>query len=162
MLGSRVITRFLFFIEEEREKIRKVGKCLLIIITRSTGKGLPPPWVQRWSVECNGEDLHECSGSFSSEVSPRSAQWPSEEAEPQQQDQSGMGSMDSLTGAARTVKDSTDSKDSGTVWIFADQPPQWQFRCLFLEGFESSNRHIHFMKFIGWLPGVSKSLLLAC
>lgn len=30
-----------------------------------------------------------------------------------------------------------------------------------MEGFESGNRHVQFIKFIGWLIDVSKSVLLA-
>lgn len=45
---------------------------------------------------------------------------------------------------------------------FLQHSSQWQLRHLLLEGFESGNRHIRPIKFIGWLVGVSKSLLLAC
>lgn len=131
------------------------------MIKRSTGKGLPAPWVQRWLVKCDGGDLRGSSGSFSREVSLRAVQWPREGAGPQQQDQTGTGSTGSLIGAARTAEDRTDSKRLQQCVDFLQRSPLWQLRLLLLEGFESDKRHIRFTKFIGWLLVVSKSLLLA-
>lgn len=109
MLESKAIIQLNFFHKEGKKEIKQQSRKTPRTIMRSIGKGLSPLQVQRW--------LRECKWGRSFPV--MSLQELPESQQQSRATAAGPAGWEtrSLIGASRTVKSSTNSKDSDTLQI---------------------------------------------